>query len=86
MKNIQYENTNSILEKEINRCLLIVENVLKNNYSNNPNKKQNNKLYKYSKFVYITKKIKCLKCKLFSKKTSYKEKAKFRKVELEWNN
>ena len=85
IENIQYTSVNSILQKEANRCLLIVEKVLKNNYSNNPNKEQNNKPYKYSKFIYIAKKIKYLKCKLFSIKASYKEKAKFRKVELEWN-
>lgn len=86
IEKISYTSANSILQKEVNRCLLIVENVLKNNYSNNPNKEQNNKPYKYSKFVYIAKKIKYLKCKLFSMKNSYKEKAKFRKVELEWNS
>ena len=43
IENISYSNVNSILQKEVHRCLLIVENVLKNNYSNNPNKEQNNK-------------------------------------------
>ena len=86
IEKISYTSANSILQKEVNRCLLIVENVLKNNYSNNPSKEQNNKPYKYSKFVYIAKKIKYLKCKLFSMKNSYKEKAKFRRVELEWNS
>lgn len=85
IESISYSNVNIILQKEVNRCLTIVENVLKNNYSNNPNKEQKCKPYKYSKFVYFSKKIKYLKCKLFSKKGSYKEKARFRKVELEWN-
>ena len=86
LENISYSTVNFLLQKEVTRCLLIVENVLKNNYSNNQNKEQNNKPYKYSKFVYIAKKIKYLKCKLFSINDSYKEKAKFRKVELEWNS
>ena len=86
IESISYSNVNIILQKEVNRCLTIVENVLKNNYSNNPNKVSNITPYKYSKFVYLSKKIKYIKCKLFSKKNSYKEKAKFRKVELEWNS
>ena len=86
MDRIPYSKVNIILQKEVNSCLSIVEKVLKNNYSNNPNKALNTTPYKYSKYVYLTKKMKYIKCKLFSKKNSYKEKAKFRKVELEWNS
>ena len=87
---IDYKKVNIALNEQRNRCLDIVQKVLKENYSNNPNKISTPNPYKYSMVKYFSKYFKYVKCMflakvLKSKPVSNIEKAKFRKIELEWN-
>ena len=87
---IEYNSVNIALDKQRNRCLDIVQKVLKENYSNNQSKVSTPKPYKYSRLKYLSKYFKYIKCMflanvLKSKPVSNIEKAKFRKIELEWN-
>jgi len=83
--NMNYEDVNITLNKEVERCLKILENVIKNGYSNNPNKadyrlKKRVQLRKYIEYVLYS----VMRMVFKKKRKMIDEKLETIKYRLDW--